>query len=290
MTLTLLSMSKRERTDATNRRPTTLAARLAARVWGPLPALAFLALLFVVWHVVVAMGAVSEFILPPPLEVWDQLVELGSSFVTGGFIWDNFLITAYSVLAGFVLAAIAGVGLGALVAKTAFGRRVIKPFLVALYSAPKVAIAPVLVAWFGFGVTPKIAMGALIAFFPLLVDTVAGLSSLEDNQRRLFKVIHANPRQTFLKLELPTALPFIFAGLKSAAVLAVIGVIVGEYMGGGDGLGALILAASTQLALDRVFAYVLLLSVFSYAFYLMIDRLERWLVYWQRPHDIGGLG
>lgn len=252
------------------------------RVPTPVSVTAFSLVLIAFWQVLVSSGAVSSFVMPPPMDVARQIGELGEDFVTFGYVWDNFLITAQEVALGFVLSAVVGIGLGVAVAKTAFGRRVLRPFLVALYAAPKIALAPIFVTWFGFGVTPKVVMAAFIGFFPLLVDTVAGLAGTDRNEQKLFRVVRANRVQTFVKLELPTALPYIFAGLKSAAVLTVIGAVVGEFMGGGDGLGALIKTASTQLALDRVFAYVVVLSALAYAFYALIDVLERRLVFWRK--------
>lgn len=125
-------------------------------------------------------------------------------------------------------------------------------------------------------------MAAVIAFFPLFVDTAAGLSGLDENQDKLFRSLRASRLKTFVKLKLPNALPFVFAGLKTAAVLSIIGAIVGEFMGGGQGLGALLRIAVSQLALDRVFAYVIILSVMASLFYALVDLAERRIVFWRK--------
>jgi NitT/TauT family transport system permease protein len=248
------------------------------------------ALLVLVWQLAVWLEVTSELILPPPLEVARETLELLENLLRGGFVLENFLITLEEIVLGFLLAAVAGIGLGIVVAETAFGRLVLMPLLVAVNAAPKVAFAPIFVAWFGFGIGAKVAMGAFIAFFPLLIDTAAGLAGTDVDQAKLFRAIRASRLQTFLKLKLPNALPFIFAGLKTAAVLAVVGAIVGEFLGGGRGIGGLIRVASSQLAIDRVFAYVFLLSVIGYAAYAIVAWLERRVVFWRHPEVLPGAG
>lgn len=250
----------------------------------------FLALLVAVWQLVVWAALVDEFVLPAPAAVGSQLGDLLGNMATGGHVLDNFWITMKEVLVGLFLAAVAGIGLGALVGETVFGRVVLMPFLVAANAAPKVAFAPIFVAWFGFGIWPKVAMAAFIAFFPLLIDTAAGLASVDREQAKLFRAMNAGRLQTFVKLKLPNALPFVFAGLKTAAVLAVVGAIVGEFLGGGNGLGALIRIAGSQLAIDRVFAYVALLSVIGYLLYALVAFLERRVVFWRRGELLPGAG
>lgn len=256
-------------------------------IWDRIPSPISVALLAAcivgLWQAAVSFEWVSEFVLPPPGDVATATWEATIDLVTGGVVWENFWVTARETFLGFLLAAAAGVLFGIVVAETAFGRRVLLPFLVAFYAAPKVAFAPLFVAWFGFGLTPKVVMAAVIAFFPLFVDTAAGLASLDENKDKLFRSMRASRATTLLKLKLPNALPFIFAGLKTAAVLSVIGAIVAEFMGGGRGLGAQLRVATAQLALDRVFAYVIILSVMATAFYVLIDLLERRVVFWRKP-------
>lgn len=256
-------------------------------IWDRIPQIisvpVFGAILVGLWQLAITWGWVSEFVLPPPGDVaeatWDSLRNIAE----GGVIWTNLWITVRECLFGFVLAAAAGFFFGALAAETAFGRRVVRPFLVGFYAAPKVAFAPLFVAWFGFGQTPKIVMAALIAFFPLFVDTAAGLSALDENRAKLFQSLRASRWSTFIKLKLPNALPFVFAGLKTASVLTVIGAIVGEFLGGGQGIGALLKVAASQLSLDRVFAYVIILSAMAVLFYALVDLAERKIVFWRRP-------
>jgi len=251
------------------------------RVPTPILMIGALACLIGIWQLAISAGWVSEYILPTPTDTGRALVDVTESLVTGGDVWDNFLITFQEILVGLGIAAAVGVVLGVLISETVIGRKVIQPFMVALYAAPKVALAPVFVAWFGFGLMPKIVMAATIAFFPIMVDTAAGLAGVDEDQDKLFMMNRATRRQRFFKLKLPTALPFIFAGLKSGAVLAVIGAIVAEFMGGGEGLGVLVKTASVSFALDRVFALIILLSVIAFLIYLAVDLVERKVVHWR---------
>lgn len=260
--------------------------RRRASIWDRLPQVvsvtAFAVLLVAIWHFIVAWEWVSELVLPPPADVGRALGDITNDIATGGPAWESFWVTLKEIAFGLVIAAAIGIGLGIVSAETAFGRRVLQPFLVALYAAPKVAFAPIFVAWLGFDIWPKVVMAVVIAFFPLLVDTTAGLASLDPNQDKLFRIMRASRRQTFMKLKIYNALPFVFAGLKTASVLAVIGAIVGEFLGGGTGLGALIRISSSRLAMDRVFAYVLILSVLAYLLYAVVTFAERKTIHWRK--------
>ena len=250
----------------------------------------FVALIFLAWQVAVWLDVTSDLILPAPVDVLDETVDLIRNMLEGGFVLENAWITLKEIVLGFLLAAVVGIGLGIAVGETAFGRIVLMPFVVAVNAAPKVAFAPIFVAWFGFGIGAKVAMGAFIAFFPLLIDTAAGLAATDVDQIRLFRAVRASRRQMFVKLKLPNALPFIFAGLKTAAVLAVVGAIVGEFLGGGRGLGGLIRIAGSQLAIDRVFAFVFLLSFIGWAAYAVVAWLERRVVFWRHREVLPGAG
>ena len=247
----------------------------------------FVVVLILVWQVIVWLELVNEFALPRPLDVGQETWDVAKDMASGGPVLTSLSITAREVLLGFVLAAIAGIGLGTLIAESAFGRIVVMPFLIAINAAPKVAFAPIFVAWLGFGIWAKVALAAFIAFFPLMIDTAAGLASVNSDRAKLFRSMRAPRWKTFMKLKLPTALPFIFAGLKTAAVLAVVGAVVGEFLGGGAGLGESIKIAGSQLAIDRVFAYVIILSVAGYLFYALIAWLERRVVFWRSAEVTG---
>ncbi|GKY89629.1 ABC transporter permease [Sinisalibacter aestuarii] len=241
-----------------------------------------LIVLLAVWEFVVVIGWVPELVLPRASDTGKALVQVLGNLFTGGHVWVNFKVTMEEAALGLFFAGIIGFVVGALIAETTFGKRVIQPYMVALYAAPKVALAPVFVAWFGFDTTPKVVMAVTIAFFPVMVDTAAGLAGVDEDADKMFATMRASRLQRFFKLKLPNALPFVFAGLKSAAVLSLIGALVAEFSGGGRGIGILIQTASLRFDLDVVFAYVILLSVTAFAIYWLIDQIERRVVFWRK--------
>jgi NitT/TauT family transport system permease protein len=249
----------------------------------------FILSLLLAWHIAVELELLSRFVLPPVIDVWDALYSQVTSLLTGGPVFTSFWITFQEAFLGLVLAAIIGIGLGVITAETAFGRNVLMPVVVAINAAPKVAFAPIFVAWLGFGISSKVALAAFIAFFPLLIDTAAGLAGVDREQLKLFQSIRASRTTTFIQLKLPSALPYIFAGLKTASVLAVVGAVVGEFLGGGAGLGQDLRVAGNRLAIDRVWGYAIILSVVGYLFYWAVSWLERRIVFWRRPLGVGDL-
>lgn len=239
-------------------------------------------ILVATWEAIVVLGWVPELVLPRASSTAVALYKILIDFASGGTVWVNYRITLMQAALGLFFAGVIGFVIGALIAETTFGRRVIQPYMVALYAAPKVALAPVFVAWFGFGMMPKVVMAVTIAFFPVMVDTAAGLGGVDEDDDKLFATLRSSRWQRFYKLKLPNALPFIFAGLKSAGVLALIGTLVAEFSGGGRGVGVLIQSASLRFNLDVVFAHVILLSVIAFGLYWLIDRIEARVVFWRK--------
>lgn len=276
--------------------PTTSTTRRRSRVerrsiWDRIPRWisipVFIAVLLLAWQLAVELELMSRFVLPPVPDVWDELFAQTKSLLTGGPVWDSFWITAQEAMLGLLLAAVIGIGLGVIAAESAFGRNVLMPVIVAINAAPKVAFAPIFVAWLGFGISAKVALAAFIAFFPLLIDTAAGLAGVDRDRLKLFQSIRASTTTTFLQLKLPSALPYIFAGLKTASVLAVVGAVIGEFLGGGAGLGQDLRVAGNRLAIDRVWGYAIILSVAGYLFFWLMSRVERRVVFWRRPIGVG---
>jgi NitT/TauT family transport system permease protein len=227
---------------------------------------------------------VSEFIIPSAFEAVKEFVLILRNVFTGGPVFHATLITLEEIGAGFALGMVAGILLGILIGETAFGRRILMPYVVAFNAMPKVAFAPLFVAALGFGLAPKILMAAIIAFFPAVVNTAAGIESPTDNELTLFRAMEASRWKTLWKLKFPTALPFMFAGLKIAAVLAVIGAVVGEMLSGGTGgLGRRISVASLNLKTDSVFALIVLLSIVGVLVFLLVAIAEHFIVHWRKP-------
>lgn len=236
-----------------------------------------------VWQAIVALEVTSRILLPGPAETFEEIVSTATNIATGGHVLEALWLTTQEVIWGFIAAAVLGFALGVIVGETKFGQVAVMPYLVAFNALPKVAFAPVFVAWLGFGIDSKIVMATFIAFFPVIVDTAAGLASADKDTVMLFRSMGASRWQTLLKLKLPAALPYIFAGLKTASVFAVVGAVVGEYLGGGGGLGELVRLSSQQLRIDRVFALIFYLSLVGLALFAFVGWLERKIVFWHRP-------
>jgi NitT/TauT family transport system permease protein len=235
------------------------------------------------WQLVVSLELVARILLPGPAETFEEIVSAAQGILSGNHIAEALWITTQEVLWGFLAAGLLGFGLGVVIGETLLGQRAIMPYLVAFNAMPKVAFAPVFVAWLGFGVESKIAMALFIAFFPVIVDTAAGLATVEKSSLTLFRSMGATRWQTLWKLKLPHALPFIFAGLKTASVFAVVGAVVGEYLGGGGGLGELIRLSAQYLNLARVFGLIFYLGVIGILLFALVGWLERRIVFWHRP-------
>lgn len=240
------------------------------------------AMMLGLWWLIYELEFVSQVLLPGPVETFEELWDTTTNILTGGHIAEGLWITTQEVIWGFLTAGILGFVLGVVVGETRLGRRAVMPYLVAFNALPKVAFAPVFVAWFGFGVNSKIVMAAFIAFFPVIVDTAAGLASVDADTLMLFQSMESDRWQTLRKLKLPSALPFIFAGLKTAAVFSVVGAVVGEYLGGGHGLGELIRFSAQTLRIDRVFALIVYLGVIGIVLFGIVAWAERKLLYWHK--------
>ena len=247
--------------------------------------LAFLGL----WQAIHAFGLISPIILPSPAETGEDILFVGGNLVTGGYMLEAFWITTKEVLFGFLYAMLIGFSLGVLVGETSFGERAVLPYLVAIDTMPKVAFAPLFLAWLGFGISSKVALAAFIATFPIVVATAAGLHASDENARMMFKTMGASRWQTLIKMKLPTGLPHIFTGLKIAAVGVMAGAITAEFLGGGKGFGELIRVAASQLQTPRVFSLILYLSLLGFALFWTVVLVERRLVFWHRS-SVAGTG
>jgi ABC-type nitrate/sulfonate/bicarbonate transport system permease component len=243
-----------------------------ARKWGP-PAV-LLALLIGAWEAVARLGWVEDYLLPAPSEVARALVE------DRDVLMPDMWVTAQEVLLGFALALAAGLAVAVVLHLSPLLRRALYPLVVASQAVPVVVIAPILVIWFGFGMGPKLIVIALICFFPIVVNTLDGLRSVDGDQARMLRTLGAGRWATFRRLELPTALPYLFSGAKVAVAVAVIGAVFGELVGSDAGLGHVIQVGMAQLLTARVFAAVFLLSVMAIALFALVAVAERRLLPW----------
>jgi NitT/TauT family transport system permease protein len=232
------------------------------------------AIVFVAWELTVRLFALPEYLLPGPEPVLAALAQ-NIRTLAAQSLW-----TAGTVLGGFLVAAAVAIPLAMLIVISPVLERLLYPPMVATQSIPKIALAPLFIVWFGFGVAPKVAVAFLIAFFPIVIDTIVGLRSIDPAMIQLARSMGAPPRRIFLKLRLPHALPMIFGGLKVASALAVVGALTGEFVGSDRGLGYLLVQASGNLNTALLFATLVILSAMAMAFFYLVEMLERIAIPW----------
>ena len=244
----------------------------------------FLVLLVVLlsWQAVSALGMVHAIILPPPMDVAQALFET----LTEGFFYEHLQVTVVEVLAGFVIGSAIGLSLGAFLGSSRMARLIAYPYVIAFQGLPKVVLAPIFIAAFGFGISSKIVMAVAISFFPLLIDTMAGFASVDPEAVRLMKSLKASRRDVILKLAIPHALPHIFAGLKTGVTLALVGALVGEFVGASEGLGYLLSVYTYQLQISRVYAVTLVLAGLGVVLFMMLDFIDRRIVFWASERQL----
>lgn len=244
---------------------------------------AFIAL----WQFTVSVGLVSPIILASPWATLEQLIFVGHNLWIGDYMLPALWTTIREVIYSFGLAIALGFSLGVLVGETGFGERAVMPYLVAIDTMPKIAFAPLFIAWLGFDIHSKVALATFVATFPIVVGTAAGLHAADENSRLLFKTMGASRLQTLIKMKLPTGLPHFFTGLKIASVGVMAGAITGEFLGGGKGFGELIRVAASQLDTARVFALIIYLSLVGLVTFGLVVLAQRKLVFWQKS-SVGG--
>jgi len=240
---------------------------------GIAPLAAFL-LLLALWELAVDYFRVPTWLLPAPSAIGMAFTDWGSE------LWRNSLVTLYETLVGFGLSIAIAIPLAVAIVYSPFLRRTIYPLLLALQSVPKVAIAPLLALWIGFGAMPKILVVFLVCFFPIIVATATGLGSVPNAVMDLIRSLSASQLQTFVKIRFPNAMPHIFVGLKIAITFAVIGAVIGEFVGSESGLGYMILTSSSQARTPVAFAALVILTIMSIVLYYAISLIEQLLVPW----------
>ena len=230
--------------------------------------------LVVLWEVLVRHYHVPGWLLPAPSAIAQAMVEWRSDLVL------HSAMTLYETLVGFALAIAISVPLAVLIVYSPLLQNTIYPILLAMQSTPKVAIAPLLALWIGFGAAPKIIVVFLVCFFPIIVATASGLSAVPASLIDLIRSLSASPLQTFIKIRFPTAMPHIFVGLKIAITFAVVGAVIGEFVGSENGLGYLILVSTSQSRTPLAFGALVLLTVMSIVLYYGVVLIERIVVPW----------
>lgn len=237
------------------------------------------AVVLLAWELAVRLFHVPVFVVPGPSAVAQSLWR----GVASGLFIEHAGYTLYAALLGFALGSLAGVVLGVLISQIAIVHDLLYDYVVAFQTIPKVAIAPLLVIWFGFGITSKVVMTAMISFFPVVVNTIAGLRVSDAEQVMLLRSYSASRLDIFRIVQLPSSLPFIFAGLDVAIVLSVIGTIVAEFVGSTAGLGHTLLKFNQVMDIPGVFASLAVLSLLGVALHTILQLVQRKVVFWARP-------
>ena len=227
-------------------------------------------------EIAVRVGLVNPLIVPAPSGVAAALGTLAQE----AFFWRNFYWTAFEATVGFALGVALGFTSGLIIGISNFARKSIYPLAVAVQSTPQVAIAPLFLIWFGFGIAPRVFFAALSCFFPVLVAVVVGLNAADQDARTLLRSLGASRWTMFRKLLMPASLPTVFAGLRLAVPAALVGAIVGEFVGGNVGLGVMITTFNSQLRIAESFAVVIVLAMMGYGSYLVVEFLDRRIVSW----------
>lgn len=230
--------------------------------------------ILVLWELTPWLG-VPVFILPPPHRIVAKLLQIYPSVLL------HSLITLAESILGFVLAFLFGFPLAIGIVHSRFMERTVYPYVIAIRLVPIIAVAPLMVIWFGIGLTPKIVVSALLAFFPIVVNSVTGLRSGATEALRLMQSLRATRSQTFWKIRLYASLPYLFSALRVSATLAVIGAIVGEFVGGSDnGLGAMMLRAEAFLYTDELFVGVVFSAILGLLLFGAVALIERRVLFW----------
>ena len=233
-----------------------------------------LLLLAVMWEKAVAIFGIKQYLLPPLSQVLDTLWQNRT------MILQQSWITTGEILIGYFWAVVGGIFIGLAIFAWPTMRRTVYPLIVLFQGLPKVALAPLFVVWFGYGLTSKVLMAFLFAFFPVVVSTLGGLAGTPEHLVEHFRAIRASPMTAFLRLRIPAALPSIMDGCKTAMPLAVIGAIVGEFVGAENGLGHLILAANANARTDLLFAALIAISVLAGVLYLVVELAAK-RIWWR---------
>lgn len=232
------------------------------------------------WEFYVWATETPAYVLPAPSVVGKQLWVLLSS----GVFWVNFKVTMYEVLMGYMLGIVIAIVLGVLISQVRILDLSLMPYIVAFQTIPSVALAPIFLQWFGYGLASKIVMAALIAFFPMLVNVIAGLQASGRDEIQMLKAFGANRFQILMKVRVPNAMPYVFAGLGLGVVFALVGAIVAEFVGAQQGLGKMILQFNEQFNIAGMFAVLVVLAAIGMTMHTIVGIAKRRIVFWAGEH------
>jgi NitT/TauT family transport system permease protein len=236
-----------------------------------------LVLVILFWHWSIRFFGVPELLMPTPLAV----AKTFWADTASGLYWTHMGATLTETFFGFVFGTLAGVVVAAILVQSSFLERTFYPFLVAFQTFPKVAIAPLLITWFGFGIAPKAILGGLLSFFPVLVNMMIGLRSVPSEQLELLQSLQASRWQVFRIAQLPASLSYFFAAVETGIVLTILGVITGEFVGARKGLGYLVVQKNAIMSIDGVFAVLILMGLLGVGFHLLAKTAHKRIIFWK---------
>lgn len=248
------------------------------RVGNAWPAMLVFVVVVALWEAAARAELISRLVLPAPSLIFLALVDL----FTSGLIWEHLRATSLETLAGFAVGAGSAFVLAVLSSFWGWFRQIVSPYMIILQVTPRVALAPIFITWFGFGLMPKIVMAATICFFPVFINTLTGLLNTDEEALEMFRSMGASNRQIFTQFTMPSAMPVTFAGLKTGITLALIGAIVAEFVATSQGLGLLIDRFNFRLAMEEAFAVLLVLALLGLVLYGVMEILDRRIVFWTR--------
>ncbi|MPZ22703.1 MAG: ABC transporter permease subunit [Dehalococcoidia bacterium] len=264
--------------NATSKRVRSLISRHISAIGS----LTLLAVILIAWEAVGRLDIVNHRILPWPTEVFPAFFEV----VSRDYFFTHFQATMYEIGVGYTYAVVSGLAIGIILSFSAFLRLALMPLIIVLEVIPKVALIPLIIVWFGYDEASKIAVVTILAFFPIFLNTLSGLSEHDEDGRRLLHSMGANTWQHFKMHQLPTALPAIFAGLRIGLTLAFIGAIVAELLTINKGLGFLVLTFKNNLQMDFVYAITIILAGLGAFFFFLVEFIERKVVFWTGEGDV----
>lgn len=244
-----------------------------------LPHLGLFAVLLCLWEAAVSFGVITSIMIPQPSAIGGAIVEL---YVTKGTIYKHFFITLTEAVVGFAIGAAIAITLAVSSSLSDSFKRYVIPYAVVLNVTPGIALTPVVIAWFGYGMGSKMALAAILCFFPIFVNTLTGLVQIDEEREELFKSLGASKAQIFAKLRVPAALPVMFAGLKIGLTTALIGAVVAEFAQATDGVGVLMSRFSFQLNMAASIATLLSMTVIGLLLFYTMEFLDDRIVFWRR--------
>ena len=256
-------------------------ARVVELLFRALPHLGLFAVIIGLWEIAVATGMITSIIIPRPSAIGGAIVEL---YITKGTIYRHFFITLTESVVGFLIGSVIAVGLAVSSSLSESFKRYVIPYAIVLNVTPGIALTPVIIAWFGYGMGSKIALAAIISFFPIFVNTLTGLIQVDEEREELFQSLGASNYQVFRKLRVPAALPLMFAGLKIGLTTALIGAVVAEFAQATDGVGVLMSRFSFQLNMAASLATLLSMTAIGLLLFYTMEFLDDRIVFWRREN------